>query len=84
MENVGVWEDNHILATYGGVTDSEDCKDQLVVSLVVQYILSAPVVVFVDMESKDGTGTTTGVQEEYPACNIKKLLILAYMILSKL
>jgi len=49
------------------VVGSEDCEDQLVVRLVVQYILAAPVVVFVDMES-----TTTGVhEEEYPACNIK-------------
>ena len=52
---------------------SEECEDQLVVRLVVQYILAAPVVVFVDIVSEDGTGTTTGMmqEEEYPACNIK-------------
>ena len=64
---------NHIVATQGVVVGSEECEDQLVVRLVVQYILAAPVVVFVDIVSEDGTGTTTGMmqEEEYPACNIK-------------
>jgi hypothetical protein len=52
---------NHIVATQGVVVGSEDCEDQLIVRLVVQYILAAPVVVFVDIVSEDGTGTTTGM-----------------------
>ena len=52
---------------------SEDSEDQLVVRLFVQYILDAPVIVFVDVESEDGNGTTTDVQEDrYPACNTKR------------
>ena len=67
VEDIGLWEDNHIVATQGVVVGSEDCEDQMVVRLVVQYILDAPVVVFVDMES-----TSTGVpEEEYPAIRVQ-------------